>query len=286
MKRLVALVSEDYAGLMPELLATRDALMPLGVELQLVDFPSLAAPLPEADAYLLQAISGYYEDYAGFQKLMDHLEHSGKPCINPVKTMRWNSDKRYLRELEAGGIPCLPTLWGDAPTPELLAAAQAKGWHEIVAKPVISAGAFQTIRLPSDDTARWADYCASDARHGGIMLQAFAPEIITEGEWSFIFFGGEFSHALLKKAKSGDYRIQHVHGGSYAHLTPPPALLNHAKNVMHHLPHTSIYARVDGICRDEKLFLMEVELIEPFLYLLPDNRSVQRFAQYLADVIA
>jgi len=100
-----------------------------------------------------------------------------------------------------------------------------------------------------------------------VMLQPFADEILSDGEWSFIFFGGKLSHCVNKRAKQGDYRIQHTHGGRYEKVTPPPELLTQAEAVLAALPEAPTYARVDGIRRDGALLLMEVELIEPYLYL-------------------
>ena len=118
-----------------------------------------------------------------------------------------------------------------------------------------------------------------------MMLQPFAPEIVTEGEWSFLFFSGEFSHAVCKTPAQGDYRIQHYHGRRYTHVTPTPQQLEQARQVMESLPQIPAYGRVDGIMRNGKLLVMEVELIEPFLYMLPDEDAVTRAAAALANTV-
>ena len=286
MKTLTALIHHQYDRLMPEIEATQQALAAHGIRLEMADYESLGDPLPEGDAYLLQGMSGYHEDYAGFMETMKLLEASGKPCFNSPVLVRWNSDKIYMRELEEKGIATLPTLWADSLEPSLMEKAAANGWKNVVVKPTISAGAFHTIKLASSDSATWDAYLQQAPKDKALMVQPFASEVVEEGEWSFLFFNGKFSHSLLKTAKAGDYRIQHVHGGGYVHLPPPPELLKDAQTVISLLPEIPLYGRVDGIRRDGRLYLMEVELIEPFLYMLPDRQAVENYSAALAGAFA
>jgi glutathione synthase/RimK-type ligase-like ATP-grasp enzyme len=113
---------------------------------------------------------------------------------------------------------------------------------------------------------------------GDALVQAFAPEIERSGEWSFVFFGGAFSHAVLKRPAPGDFRVQTELGGSAVPLDPPPALLDQAATVMGKVQGRWLYARVDGIERDGRLVVLELEMIEPFLFLGQDPQAPARFA--------
>lgn len=104
-------------------------------------------------------------------------------------------------------------------------------------------------------------------------------EVHTKGEWSLIFFDGEFSHAVLKTPKAGDFRVQEDFGGAQSGQKPPKHLVNQAKNVLNAVQANCVYARVDGIEIDEKLILMELELIEPTLFLQAHPKVPTRFAE-------
>ena len=114
------------------------------------------------------------------------------------------------------------------------------------------------------------------------MLQSFIPEIQTSGEWSFVFFNdGEhvhFSHALRKVPQEGDYRVQEEYGGIITYENPSPNLMMQAEEVVAAIPHDWLYVRVDAVELDSVLTLMELELIEPALYLYEYPPAYQLFA--------
>jgi len=179
---------------------------------------------------------------------------------NPVELVRWNIDKRYLRELEAKGAVTIPTLWFDAVSPEDVAAAFSTfECDDLVIKRQIGAGASGQVRLRAGDPV-------PSLRHP-MMVQPFQPSIERDGELSFIFIDGEFSHALVKTAADGDYRIQSSYGGTEAVLNPSREDIASARAVVHLLNDVPLYARVDMLrTSQDTLALMELELIEPYLY--------------------
>ncbi|UPT73268.1 MAG: hypothetical protein M0D55_15465 [Elusimicrobiota bacterium] len=103
--------------------------------------------------------------------------------------------------------------------------------------------------------------------HSGAMIQPYLAEIAAEGEWSFVFLGGKFSHAVLKTPKGGDFRVQEEHGGRTTAAVAPAALIAQAREAARLSPGPQLYARVDGVRRGSELVVVEVELIEPSLYL-------------------
>lgn len=180
--------------------------------------------------------------------------------FNPAELVRWNIRKTYLKHLAERGVATIPTLWLDAPADhDVEAAFDELGTDTLVVKRQVGAGADGQVKLNRGDNL--------PAFTHPMMVQPFMPGIQTEGEFSFIFIDGQFSHALVKQAKAGDYRIQSLYGGVEHPVSPPEADLRAAKGVLETLDEYPLYARVDMV-RGETgaLLLMELELIEPFLY--------------------
>lgn len=283
MKLLFAEI-ESYDGLDAEKAALFEELAAIGVTAESKPLADIVANPDKNTAVVLQLVSGYHEDLQSFMRRLSNLEQAGVQMINSLSLVRWNSDKIYLRELEAKGHHTLPTIWLEKGDKANLAdIMKEKNWREVVVKPTISAGAFETKRIHLRAAAANNEWLNRLLRDRAMMIQPFAEEIEREGEWSFLFFGGEFSHAVLKTPSAGDYRVQHVHGGKYVQPEPPAELLRQATAVLHDLPEMPAYGRVDGIVRDGKLLVMEVEVIEPFLYMLPDRANVKRAATAIAD---
>lgn len=272
-----------------ETLALIEALKAFDVEATIVPMNDVLAQPSSWDGLSVLTAYGYHHQPDGFIAALEQIQSHGLFLINSLPLIRWNVSKHYLRELEAKGRPLLPTLWLDAGTHDhrLEALMEAQQWDTAVAKPVISAGAHETRKISLKNAADHNEWLNRALATGcDYMLQGFAEEIVTEGEWSFIYFNGMFSHCVLKVAAKGDYRIQPEYGGTYTHQSPPNWLLEQADSILDSLPETPTYARIDGIVRDGKLLLMEVELIEPYLYALPDSRSINNAAAGLAKVVS
>ena len=225
---------------------------------------------------------GYPRDCPRWFALLDRLEANGIRVSNPVSILRWNSDKSYLAELDAVGIPSVPTLVSDALDDAALDHARAAfAADTLVVKPPISGGADGTFRLALGDGVP-----DSVAGHR-MMIQPYLPTIAEEGEYSLFYFGGVFSHAIIKRPAAGDFRVQEQYGGYEEAVTPPEGAEDLAQRAFAATAAvtgtgTLAYARVDILRDDGGIFrLMELELIEPSLFLrfAPDNGIA--FAQAL-----
>lgn len=238
------------------------------------------------DAAVIRSTWDYHLSPAAFSAWLSRLEKLGLPLWNPAPVVRANADKSYLKELEAAGVSVVPTSWvaqgRRANLDELLA---VRGWSDAVVKPVVSAGAFRTSRVKAGDPAGQAAL-EEVLAHSGAMVQAYLPEIAAEGEWSFVFLGGEFSHAVLKTPCAGDFRVQEDHGGRAARREPPRGLLVQAREALVAGPRPCLYARVDGVRRGSEFLLMEVELTEPSLYLSQAAGAARLFAELIKEKIA
>jgi glutathione synthase/RimK-type ligase-like ATP-grasp enzyme len=160
------------------------------------------------------------------------------------------------------------------------------GWHDAVVKPIVSASAHETWRVSLDDARTNA--AAHDDRirelipRVGIMVQPFIPEIAADGEWSIMFFDGVFSHAVVKRAVRGDFRVQREFGGTHETVTPTPTVLAQAETALRAAPQRTVYARVDGAVVGGNLVVTELELLEPSLFLDADSAAPSRFAAAIA----
>lgn len=211
---------------------------------------------------------GYPRDCPLWFALLDRLESGSIPVSNPVSILRWNSDKAYLAELDTAGIPSVPTILSAALDQQALDNARtAFGADILVIKPPISGGADGTFRLSPGE--RIPESVAGQR----MMVQPYVPNIAKEGEYSLFYFGGTFSHAIIKRPAAGDFRVQEQYGGVEEAIDAPPGALLLAQDAFAATAAitgtgTLAYARVD-ILRDGKgvFRLMELELIEPSLFL-------------------
>jgi hypothetical protein len=228
------------------------------------------------DAALIGSTWDYTDRLDAFLATLETIEDH-IPLFNPSALVRWNSRKTYLRTLGGRGVPVVPTMWLDEAGPaDIGAAFDWFGADDIVVKRQIGAGAEGQHRLRRGDPL--------PAMPDPMMVQPFLPAITGEGETSFIFIAGALSHTLLKTAAPGDYRVQSTYGGRENAIAPPPADLEAARAVLAALNEPPLYARVDMVRgEDGRLLLMELELIEPFLYPLQGERLGESMYEALAQ---
>lgn len=237
------------------------------------------------DALVMRSAWNYHLEPDAFQAWLAEIDALGVPLWNPPALLRWNADKRYLFELSRRGVP-IPSTQVTEPggASSLRGLLEERGWTEVVVKPVVSASAHETWRVhgepTADDEARFARLAADRP----MMVQRFVPQVVRDGEWSLMFFAGAFSHAVVKRPIDGDFRVQREHGGTAHRAVPSEQLLDDARVVMRLVPHPTLYGRVDGCSLGGRLLLMELELLEPSLFLGHDQDAPARLADAVARV--
>jgi glutathione synthase/RimK-type ligase-like ATP-grasp enzyme len=249
-----------------------DALRYRDAEAVAVAWDDPAAAWDTFDAIVLRSPWDYFHHLTRFKAWLDRLESHGCHVINPVGTVRWNSHKRYLLELEQHGcgIPATRLVPRGDPRP-LAAHLGETGWARAVIKPAVSGGAWRTMRVDGVPSA--ANEAADEAAFattlaaGDVVLQEYLEEVAASGEWSLMYFDGRFSHAVLKRPAAGDFRVQRDLGGSVHAGSPPPAVSAAASRALAALPAAAVYARMDLVATARGVLLMEAELIEPYLFL-------------------
>lgn len=245
------------------------ALMPAfagqGLELIPVRWREASVRAPEFDAALPLMVWDYFQgNEEAFLAEMAKTEATTK-LYNPFDVLKWNMNKTYLDELEAKGAPTIKTLTIERATESAIARAfEELETDKVVIKPQVGGGAWRQALYQKGDPFPARDELPPEAA----LVQDFLPSVQSEGEYSFLYFGGQFSHGLVKRPKDGDYRIQSLYGGTEEAYTPTQEELGAAKSVLNVLDFTPLYARVDLLRgRDDKLKLIELEMVEPYLYL-------------------
>jgi glutathione synthase/RimK-type ligase-like ATP-grasp enzyme len=241
----------------------------------------------EFQGVVIRSCWDYHLRPSEFLEWIARLERGGVTVWNPADLLRWNHHKRYLRDLAARGVATVPTRWLARGEPADLRALLADaGWRDAVIKPAVSASASGTWRSSTGTASRDQSRLEALLSAGDVMVQPLLSEVSDAGEWSMLFLGGSFSHAVLKRPAAGDYRVQWEFGGSAVSATPPEGVQADAERVIAAAPGDPLYARVDGVERDGRLVLMELELIEPHLFLGWDQGAAGRLAGALRAALA
>lgn len=282
--RLAIASSRQFPGIHADDVHLAATLEQLGVECTVCIWNDPQVDWTAFDAVLIRTIWDYFEHYAAFLTWLDMLERLGVITINDTRTLRWNSDKRYLLELERQGVSVIPTQVAQGEN--LQAALSSMSGRDVVVKPTVSGGAWHTVR-GKVGTADFDQACTRLPKELDYLVQPFVPEIASNGEWSLMYFDGTYSHAVLKRPTAGDYRVQEQHGGSIVPATPDDAVVQAASKTLAAtaaLGHRELaYARVDGVVANGQFLVMELEVIEPSLFLTERPDAAERFARHLVE---
>ena len=262
----------------------------LGMKAELIRWREASEKADEYEAILPLFVWDYFEgNEVAFIAEMAKVDAKTK-LFNNFKILNWNANKSYLDELESEGAPVISTLTVERVTEvAIMRAFEELETDRLVIKPQVGGGAWRQVLYKKGEPFPSKDELPPE----GAMIQAFLPSVIEEGEYSFLYFGGQFSHGLIKRPKKGDYRIQSYYGGTEETYEPSSQERASARAVLNSLSFTPLYARVDLLRgHDGKLKLIELEMIEPYLYLSHakgegvENQGAQKLAKALAKRLA
>jgi len=287
----VALITDPaMPELQPDDAGLPGAFAERGVEVVVLPWGS-PPPVPRCVGALVRSPWEYFMDPERFLRWAEEFDGA---VLNPPEVLRWNHDKRYLLELAGEGSARIPATALVTAT-ELGAATETGtgadavleriGAARGVLKPTVSGGAWRTAVLERGAGIP-AEVAAEDG--GDFLVQAFVDELPQAGEWSLTYFAGSYSHAVLKRSSPGDFRVQEEHGGSVEVLEPPAALREEAEQILRATPGSAglVYARVDLVeASDGRPYLMELELIEPELFLRARPGAAQDLARAVVSAL-
>ncbi|MEO9141341.1 MAG: hypothetical protein ABI332_03630 [Polyangiaceae bacterium] len=244
-----------------------------------------AADAPACDLIVIRSPWDWTTDTAGWDRMLARLEAGATPLEN--RAARRFQDKTYLEDLRAKGASVAPSRFVRPGEPYDAALAQT-GWNDVVVKPSLSAGGRKQRHFSIADADAHRDFALDILETGTLLIQPFFPSIVEQGEWSLVFFEGQYSHALKKHPAAGDYRVQDDWGGTVTPALAPPSLIADAEQVLAAAGDSFLYARVDGFeSRDlGGLVCTELEVVEPELFFRADPQAPERFAAAIVRRLA
>ena len=228
----------------------------------------------------------YFDRFEEFSQWLDDVSKQTKLC-NPYSMIKWNMDKHYLKDLGSKGIPVTPSRFVEkGSTVNIEDEILKSGWHELVIKPCVSGAARHTYRVNKLNAKAIETVVNKLLKYESFVYQPFLESVLTQGEDTLMLFDGKFSHAIRKLAKPGDFRVQDDHGGTVHDYQPDAEQIEFAEKAMAVCSTLPSYGRVDMVRDNQgKLALMELEMIEPELWLRKHPPSAKLFAESIARVI-
>jgi glutathione synthase/RimK-type ligase-like ATP-grasp enzyme len=285
LKRVALVTCRELPGLPQDDRPLVDELRRFGISATAEIWDDAAVKWTSFDALVLRSTWDYHLRPAEFLAWVAARAAGGAALWNPAPLVLWNSHKFYLRDLGSRGIPVAPTRFLTAGSPAKLAdVLDDERWTRAVVKPAVSATAHRTLVVARDGAENRDRELRALLSDGDALVQKYLPEIETKGEWSFVFLDGAFSHAVRKRPAPGDFRVQTEFGGTVEPGPAPPALVGEAGRVVDAIDSPWLYARVDGVESEGRLLLMELELVEPTLYLSSAANAARRLAAAIARI--
>lgn len=244
-----------------------ESLQKVGLNATRVDWARKDFDWNDARFLLFRTTWDYFYKWTEFSNWVEETKKKSL-FINPISTIKWNLDKHYLLEMQESGVNIAPTKiikkWSNEKLEQVFDNA---GMKELVLKPLVSGGGRHTYRIDKSNISQYESVFRSLIKDEDMMIQEFQNNVPIEGEISLMFFGGRYSHAILKKAKNGDFRVQDDFGGTVHDHVASTEEIEFSTYAIKQVDPIPVYGRVD-IFRDNNndLALAELELIEPELW--------------------
>lgn len=240
----------------------------------------------QTKSVLFRTVWDYFERFDEFWDWLEQVKTKTR-LINSYELIKWNIDKHYLRDLKNNGIQVVPTYFADRGNNiSLQEIANLNDWKHIVIKPAISASAFNTYKITNDEIEQKEQLFHELLQTHDMLVQPFFPTISELGEASLMVFGGKFTHAILKKAKAGDFRVQDDFGGTVHNYNPTQEEIKFAEKVFQSCTSLPIYGRVDIVWDSNKhIYLSELEIIEPELWIRNMPESANKIAEAVNKIL-
>ena len=238
------------------------------------------------DAVVIRSTWDYIHRAAEFNIWLEKLKALEVKVLNPISVIQWNQHKSYFVDFSEKGILVPSFQYCPAKSKfELSSIIKENGWDKAVVKPAVSAGSFNTWVVEDDNLVSSQQHFTELLQTNDMIVQEFVKEVLTEGEWSLLFFNKKFSHAIIKKPKDGDFRVQAKFGGSADPIVADTRIIEQAATILNLIDESLLYARVDGLVLKGDFYLMELELIEPVLFVEKDVHACEKFHEALLELV-
>ena len=240
----------------------------------------------ETKSVLFRTIWDYFERFNEFWEWLEQVKTKTR-LINSYELIKWNIDKHYLKDMSSWGIETVPTYFADKGcNMKLHEIAKRNQWKDLVIKPAISASAFKTYKILANEIQVNEKLFNSLVQERNMLVQPYFETITQLGEASLMVFDGKFTHAILKKAQPGDFRVQDDFGGTVHNYIPTKAEINFAEKVFETCKTKPVYGRVDIVWdNDKNFYLSELEIIEPELWIRNYPKCAERIAEAVDKIL-
>jgi glutathione synthase/RimK-type ligase-like ATP-grasp enzyme len=275
---------DDEANFVIDDIHAHEPLTALGWQVSSLSWRQRLVPWNEFDAVIIRSCWDYPPLVTEFLDVLEQINHSTR-LANPIDLVRWNLSKSYLRDMEAEGIGIVPTLWADdLDASSLMACLDRLDSSAMVIKPLVGANGEDTFFISHSADSATIEEMVRLFQNRAHMVQPFMSMVVAEGEFSLFYFNGHYSHAILKTPTGSEFRSQEERGATIKATRPAARLLQRGKQALDSISPAPLYARIDFVRDDDGDFrVMEMELIEPSLYLRMHPEAPARFARAVDD---
>lgn len=279
-KKCAYLTMQDPGDYVTDYDLSYDAMAAQGWDVDTVAWRDPGIDWNAYDAVYLCTAWDYPQHLDEFIAVLQNIENSAALLVNEMSLLQWTLRKTYLRDLESRGADIVPSLWcSDIDAEDMSSWFTTHATGTVIIKPEVGANAHDTFVLQKPVSSETQAAMSTTFQGRAFFVQPFIENIRTEGEYSLFYFGGEYSHAILKTPREGDYRSQEEHGAQIVSVQPSEQLLAAGRKVLSVVSPQPVYVRVDFVrAADDRFLVMELELIEPALYLRMDDAAATRFA--------
>ncbi|MBA4191248.1 MAG: hypothetical protein C0467_24975, partial [Planctomycetaceae bacterium] len=264
----------------------QNALQRLGISSVRIDWSRPGVDWSQFKWAVFRTTWDYFDRFDEFSSWLRRAANETKLC-NSAALVQWNMDKHYLADLATRGISVVESQFierGDSV--KLSEVLVETGWTDAVVKPCVSGAARHTYRVTPANVASVDPVIEKLLVSESVMLQPFQHDVTVSGEDSLMVFNGKVTHAVRKTPKAGDFRVQDDHGGSVRNHTPSAEQIDLAERAIAACEPTPAYGRVDLVRNNRgELAIMELELIEPELWLRYCPEAASEFAKAVKDQV-
>jgi glutathione synthase/RimK-type ligase-like ATP-grasp enzyme len=286
MKNIALVTCEMFPRLIEEEKYIVDLFPEHGIQAEPVIWDDPSADWTRFDLIIIRNTWDYFNKFEEFQIWLNYLESINAPVMNPIHIIKENMHKLYMKTLEEQGILIVPTYFADKNTSlSIKSIIKDNEWEKFIIKPAVSGGAKDTYLFSREEALNAQETFDRLIGKKDMLIQKYMNSI-ESGEWSMMFFNNVYSHSVFKAPAPKDFRVQENHGGSIKAEEAPAYIIEQAKALIRKQGENLLYARVDGVEEDGKFYLMELELIEPQLFLKNNIKAQKMFVEAVVKRIS
>jgi glutathione synthase/RimK-type ligase-like ATP-grasp enzyme len=281
MKRIGIITCEKFPNLFGKDVEIKSKLEGFGFQVDALIWDRKNIDWAYYDCLIFRSPWDYFEKQEQFLIWFEYIKSLGMKTVNSIEIIEKNLHKFYLKDLQEQRIRLIDTYFVTKKEISNLREFIPLSWVQIVIKPAIAAGSYLTKIIDNSNVDLQIESIAEEYKYHDILVQKFMPEISVVGETSSLYFGGKYSHSVVKFPKEGDFRIQSQYGGKYSRVSLNETIYNQVEYIYNVACQGATYGRIDGIILGDQFYLMEVELFEPDFYLELCDEALDRYINAL-----